>query len=129
MGLRLCVYINACMVYLQMYPIIGDRHKCKECVEGRNYDLCGECYATGSKLPGRFNQQHTPEHTFEIMRPNSIRNIMLRLLRGQLEDTSAAPNPSPDTTENQHSSLSSDAQEAAGGGPATNDSVNQGNQQ
>ncbi|KAI5679979.1 hypothetical protein M9H77_01206 [Catharanthus roseus] len=109
-----------------MYPIIGDRHKCKECVEGRNYDLCGECYATGSKLPGRFNQQHTPEHTFEIMRPNSIRNIMLRLLRGQLEDTSAAPNPSPDTTENQHSSLSSDAQEAAGGGPATNDSVNQG---
>ncbi|KAK7310524.1 hypothetical protein RJT34_08078 [Clitoria ternatea] len=29
------------------------------------FDLCGDCYTTRSKLPGRFNQQHTSEHEFK----------------------------------------------------------------
>ncbi|GMN50331.1 hypothetical protein TIFTF001_019498 [Ficus carica] len=73
-----------------MYPIIGDRYKCKDCVEEIGFDLCGDCYNTSSKLPGRFNQQHTPEHKFELRQSNTIRNIMLRLVTGQIEDGSAA---------------------------------------
>lgn len=74
-----------------MYPIVGDRYRCKDCVEAIGFDLCGDCYNTRSKLPGRFNQQHTPEHRFEIVK-NSIRDIMLTLWRGQSGDGSAVPN-------------------------------------
>ncbi|KAG2716786.1 hypothetical protein I3843_03G145300 [Carya illinoinensis] len=49
-------------------PIIGDRYRCKDCVEKIGFDLCGDCYNTCSKLPGRFNQQHTTEHKFELIR-------------------------------------------------------------
>ncbi|RVW25604.1 E3 ubiquitin-protein ligase PRT1 [Vitis vinifera] len=42
-----------------MCPIIGDRYRCKDCKEKIGFDLCGDCYNTNSKLPGRFNQQHT----------------------------------------------------------------------
>lgn len=73
-----------------MFPIIGDRYKCKDCVEEIGFDVCGDCYNTSSKLPGRFNQQHTPEHKFERIQSNTIRNIMLRLVTGQIEDGSAA---------------------------------------
>ncbi|KAI3449887.1 hypothetical protein Pfo_006552 [Paulownia fortunei] len=72
-----------------MYPIIGDRYRCKDCVEQIGYDLCKDCYTTCSKLPGRFNQQHTSEHKFEIVKSNAMHNIMLRLLRGQLQEASA----------------------------------------
>ncbi|KAK4573966.1 hypothetical protein RGQ29_031770, partial [Quercus rubra] len=48
-------------------PIIGDRYRCKDCKERIGFDLCGDCYNTQSKLPGRFNQQHTPEHKFELI--------------------------------------------------------------
>lgn len=75
-----------------MYPIIGNRYRCKDCVEAIGFDLCGDCYNTRSKLPGRFNQQHTPEHSFEIVGSNSIRSMILRLIRGQVEDGVAAPN-------------------------------------
>ncbi|KAM3731668.1 hypothetical protein ACB098_12G181400 [Castanea mollissima] len=50
-----------------IYPIIGDRYRCKDCKERIGFDLCGDCYNTQSKLPGRFNQQHTPEHKFELI--------------------------------------------------------------
>ncbi|WCJ38088.1 E3 ubiquitin-protein ligase PRT1 [Euphorbia peplus] len=50
--------------YCGMYPIIGDRYKCEDCFEKIGFDLCGGCYNTNSKRPGRFNQQHTPEHKF-----------------------------------------------------------------
>ncbi|XP_065875068.1 E3 ubiquitin-protein ligase PRT1 [Euphorbia lathyris] len=50
--------------YCGMYPIIGDRYKCEDCFEKIGFDLCGDCYNTNSKRPGRFNQQHTPEHKF-----------------------------------------------------------------
>ncbi|XP_010920334.1 E3 ubiquitin-protein ligase PRT1 isoform X2 [Elaeis guineensis] len=49
-----------------MYPIIGKRYKCKDCTETIGFDLCEACYNTSSKLPGRFNQQHTPDHKFEL---------------------------------------------------------------
>ncbi|XP_010527228.1 PREDICTED: E3 ubiquitin-protein ligase PRT1-like isoform X1 [Tarenaya hassleriana] len=48
-----------------IYPIVGDRYKCKDCNEVMGYDLCNDCYNTRSKLPGRFNQQHTPDHRLE----------------------------------------------------------------
>lgn len=50
---------------LQVYPIIGDRYRCKDCKEEIGYDLCKECYETPSKVSGRFNQQHTPDHRLE----------------------------------------------------------------
>jgi hypothetical protein len=36
-----------------------------DCQEQVGFDLCDLCYNTKSKLPGRFNQQHTPDHRFE----------------------------------------------------------------
>ncbi|XP_040365676.1 E3 ubiquitin-protein ligase PRT1 isoform X2 [Rosa chinensis] len=59
--------------YCGMYPIIGDRYRCKDCVEKIGFDLCNDCYNTSSKLPGRFNQQHTAEHQFELIRSDIIR--------------------------------------------------------
>ncbi|XP_073021003.1 E3 ubiquitin-protein ligase PRT1-like [Primulina eburnea] len=66
-----------------MYPIIGDRYKCKDYVEEIGYDLCKTCYSTSSKLHGRFNQQHTSDHKFEIMKSSAMHTMLLRLLRGQ----------------------------------------------
>ena len=72
----------------QMFPIIGDRYRCADCTEKMGFDLCGDCYATRSKLPGRFNQQHTSEHKFKLEQSNIMHNIMLRLATAQLGDTS-----------------------------------------
>ncbi|KAJ0970435.1 hypothetical protein J5N97_023312 [Dioscorea zingiberensis] len=49
-----------------MYPIIGNRYRCKDCKEKIGYDLCETCYSSSSELAGRFNQQHRPDHTFEL---------------------------------------------------------------
>jgi hypothetical protein len=68
-----------------MYPIIGERYRCKDCVEKIGFDLCGDCYKTRSKLPGRFNQQHTPDHEFELIK---LRKRKLKMIR--LEDGSRA---------------------------------------
>ncbi|KAL9360798.1 hypothetical protein Peur_048921 [Populus x canadensis] len=75
-----------------VFPIVGDRYKCKDCVEEVGFDLCGDCYNTCSKRPGRFNQQHTSEHKFELVKSNIIHNIMLRLVTGQLDSASAFAN-------------------------------------
>ncbi|XVF32208.1 hypothetical protein REPUB_Repub17cG0062200 [Reevesia pubescens] len=53
------------------HPIVGDRYKCKDCTEKMGFDLCRDCYNTRPKLPGRFNQRHTPEHKFELIKRNS----------------------------------------------------------
>lgn len=80
-----------------MMPIIGDRYRCKDCTEKIGFDLCGDCYNTRSKHPGRFNQKHTPEHKFEKVKPQ----LMLRLLRGHLSYVSAASSyASTETPEN-----------------------------
>ncbi|CAI9762774.1 unnamed protein product [Fraxinus pennsylvanica] len=58
-----------------MYPIFGERYKCKDCVEKIGFDLCEGCYKSSSKLPGRFNQQHTPEHhTEEVVIVTNLSN-------------------------------------------------------
>ncbi|KAK9053363.1 hypothetical protein SSX86_029996 [Deinandra increscens subsp. villosa] len=69
-----------------MCPIYGDRYRCKDCTEICGYDLCGDCYSTGSKLPGRFNQKHTPTHRLELVKSTKNRNrdVIYRLLSGQL---------------------------------------------
>ncbi|GMH27926.1 hypothetical protein Nepgr_029769 [Nepenthes gracilis] len=71
-----------------MFPIVGDRYKCKDCVEAIGFDLCGDCYNTQSKLPGRFNQQHTPDHRLELIKLSDFtHNLMLGIVR-HLEDGS-----------------------------------------
>ncbi|CAB4261486.1 unnamed protein product [Prunus armeniaca] len=55
-----------------MSPIIGERYKCKDCVEKMGFDLCGACYNAPFKIPGRFNQQHKPEHVLELVPPQII---------------------------------------------------------
>ncbi|KAI7743578.1 hypothetical protein M8C21_000777 [Ambrosia artemisiifolia] len=72
-----------------IYPIIGDRYKCQDCTEISGYDLCGDCYNTGSNVPGRFNQKHTPAHRLELVKPTLSRNIMHRLLGRRLAVVSA----------------------------------------
>ncbi|KAF7845546.1 E3 ubiquitin-protein ligase PRT1-like isoform X1 [Senna tora] len=81
------VHIGVGCDFCGMYPIVGDRYRCKDCKEKIGFDLCGDCYKSRSKLPGRFNQQHTSEHQFELIRINVIHNIM-RLVTGQLGDGS-----------------------------------------
>ncbi|KAL3716219.1 hypothetical protein ACJRO7_007905 [Eucalyptus globulus] len=76
--------------YCGMYPIIGDRYQCQDCVEKIGFDLCGDCYNSRCKLPGRFNQQHRPEHKFRPKKPLYMQNYMLRLVTGQLNDGSTA---------------------------------------
>ncbi|XP_020696097.1 E3 ubiquitin-protein ligase PRT1 isoform X2 [Dendrobium catenatum] len=61
-----------------MYPIIGKRYKCKDCKEAIGFDLCESCYNTSSKLPGRFNQQHKPDHRFELDDSHMLYNILLQ---------------------------------------------------
>lgn len=67
-----------------MYPIIGKRYKCKDCKEAVGFDLCESCYSTTSKLPGRFNQQHTPDHRFELDDSHMLYKILL--LSSSMED-------------------------------------------
>ncbi|KAI3802091.1 hypothetical protein L1987_30216 [Smallanthus sonchifolius] len=73
-----------------MRPIIGDRYKCMDCKEKSGYDLCGDCHKTGTKLPGRFNQKHTSQHRLELVKAAINRDVIYRLLSGQLAVVSAA---------------------------------------
>ncbi|KAK7292963.1 hypothetical protein RJT34_15821 [Clitoria ternatea] len=82
------VHIGVGCDFCGMFPIIGDRYRCIDCKEKMGFDLCGDCYTTRSKLPGRFNQQHTSEHEFKLVESNIIHDIMLRLATGQLGDGS-----------------------------------------
>lgn len=50
-----------------MFPIVGDRYRCDDCKEEIGFDLCGDCYKNRSKRPGRFNQQHTPDHNLKLI--------------------------------------------------------------
>ncbi|KAF4370266.1 hypothetical protein G4B88_012950 [Cannabis sativa] len=95
-----------------MYPIIGERYRCKDCVEKIGFDLCSGCYNTTSKLPGRFNQQHTPDHKFEIM-PVSFQNLIPMAVYGSTHlviGNFSAENSEDDSSPH---SLSGDAHENA----------------
>lgn len=62
-----------------MCPIIGVRYRCKDCVERIGFDLCENCHKSSSKLPGRFNQQHTKDHQFEVIQPSHLRMVLSSL--------------------------------------------------
>ncbi|KAI3987652.1 hypothetical protein MKX01_027940 [Papaver californicum] len=66
------VHFGAGCDYCGMCPIVGERYQCKDCKESIGFDLCGLCYNTGSKRPGRFNQQHTEGHSFALIPPSLI---------------------------------------------------------
>ncbi|RWW80597.1 hypothetical protein BHE74_00011050 [Ensete ventricosum] len=72
------VGISSTNLSFLIYPIIGKRYKCKDCKEAIGFDLCEACYNSTSKLPGRFNQQHTPDHTFELDESQMLRNILMQ---------------------------------------------------
>ncbi|XP_059632184.1 E3 ubiquitin-protein ligase PRT1-like [Cornus florida] len=80
------VHIGIGCDFCGMCPIIGERYKCKDCVEKIGFDLCEGCYNASSKLTGRFNQQHTSEHKFEIVQPPVMHNLILRLEGEQSEE-------------------------------------------
>ncbi|XP_074304696.1 E3 ubiquitin-protein ligase PRT1-like, partial [Silene latifolia] len=78
--------------YCGMYPIVGDRYRCQDCVEKMGFDLCGDCYKTSSKRPGRFNQQHTSDHRFELMKPLELSaSITFQLVGEHIVDSSGTP--------------------------------------
>ncbi|GMJ08275.1 hypothetical protein HRI_004496700 [Hibiscus trionum] len=89
--------------YCGMSPIIGERYKCKDCVEKIGFDLCESCYKSPATIPGRFNQQHKPDHQLEIVQPLSIRDLMLRLNSEQSDDDEDEDG-GLDGTENMHTS-------------------------
>jgi hypothetical protein len=47
-------------------PIVGPRYTCMECEEKIGFDLCAHCHLNHSG-PGRFNQQHKPEHRMKLV--------------------------------------------------------------
>lgn len=49
-----------------------------DCKEQVGFDLCESCYNTKSKLPGRFNQQHTSDHRFKLDNSNLLSRIILQ---------------------------------------------------
>ncbi|PIA36002.1 hypothetical protein AQUCO_03400119v1 [Aquilegia coerulea] len=92
------VHYGAGCDFCGICPIVGERYRCIDCVEEIGFDLCEECYNTRSKLPGRFNQQHTPEHKFELVRPNPMRSLLIRWVSEHSEDSSV-PVHSDDASE------------------------------
>jgi len=78
-GRRPKVHIGVGCDYCGMFPIIGERYRCKDCKEKMGFDLCGGCYNSSAKRPGRFNQQHTLEHKLEnVGQLHLVANLALR---------------------------------------------------
>ncbi|KAJ3682372.1 hypothetical protein LUZ60_014945 [Juncus effusus] len=81
------VHIGVGCDFCGLYPIKGKRYKCVDCTEAVGFDLCEPCYKTDSKMPGRFNQQHTPDHKFEQDNSNLLSQILLsRAMNGDYDD-------------------------------------------
>ncbi|KAM7461923.1 hypothetical protein LguiA_030044 [Lonicera macranthoides] len=78
-GQVLKVHVGFGCDHCGMYPIIGERYNCKDCLVKMGFDLCEGCHNRSPNLPGRFNQQHTPEHKFEIVDPTTRGNLIVRL--------------------------------------------------
>jgi hypothetical protein len=49
--------------------------------------MCESCYNNPSEVSGRFNQQHKPEHKFEIVQPRGIGEFIYMLNLDQSDDT------------------------------------------
>ncbi|OMP03669.1 Zinc finger, ZZ-type [Corchorus olitorius] len=80
------VHVGVGCDYCGMSPIIGERYKCKDCVEKIGFDLCESCYKAPVQIVGRFNQQHKPEHEFEIVPPLSISDFIFRMNSEQSDE-------------------------------------------
>ncbi|KAI3915618.1 hypothetical protein MKX01_015443 [Papaver californicum] len=74
------VHFGAGCDYCGMCPIVGERYQCKDCKESIGFDLCGPCYNTGSKRPGRFNQQHTEGHSFALISPRQFTSSLITVV-------------------------------------------------
>ncbi|CAD6250283.1 unnamed protein product [Miscanthus lutarioriparius] len=72
LNIHISVGCDSCGVY----PIRGKRYKCQDCTELIGFDLCEACYNSSSKLPGRFNQRHTPDHRMEVDNSSLLRGIL-----------------------------------------------------
>lgn len=57
-----------------------------------SFDLCENCYNNPVKLPGRFNQQHKPEHKLELVQPGSDVQILVISELSQYEGSDASEN-------------------------------------
>ncbi|GLJ29917.1 hypothetical protein SUGI_0591440 [Cryptomeria japonica] len=60
-----------------LYPLMGKRYRCKDCMESVGFDLCETCYQSqaGACIVGRFNQHHRAEHQIEAVaerRPQGV---------------------------------------------------------
>ncbi|XP_057499295.1 E3 ubiquitin-protein ligase PRT1-like [Actinidia eriantha] len=107
------VHIGVGCDYCGMCPIIGERYRCKDCKEKMGFDLCEGCYNSSSKLPGRFNQQHTPEHKLEIVpldlehdlefvQPFNLADIVLRFepVDSEVDDSEVDGSDAPEDMTN-----------------------------
>ncbi|XP_038694817.1 E3 ubiquitin-protein ligase PRT1-like isoform X2 [Tripterygium wilfordii] len=94
------IHVGVGCDFCGMMPIVGDRYQCKDCEEAIGFDLCGDCYNTRSKRPGRFNQKHTPEHKFELVNSSILQSMMLRLMTGQSQNVPSTVLLSGDAPEN-----------------------------
>ncbi|XP_042481155.1 E3 ubiquitin-protein ligase PRT1-like isoform X2 [Macadamia integrifolia] len=88
-----------------MFPIIGERYNCKDCMEKVGFDLCGECYNTCSKRQGKFNQQHTPQHKFALISPEKSQKFMRRMM-AKLSTGGSVSILSSDSSEDSQEALS-----------------------
>ena len=67
-------------------------------MEKFGFDLCEACYKNPAKVPGRFNQQHKPEHRFEIVLPQN-RSYLLDGEHSGADDEDEDENDDSDTVE------------------------------
>ena len=59
-----------------MYPIIGRRYQCEDCLDKIGFDLCEPCYKKGGDFVGRFNQEHKwNHHMIEFVEQGLIFNM------------------------------------------------------
>ncbi|KAJ6414634.1 hypothetical protein OIU84_003602 [Salix udensis] len=78
-----------------MIPIIGKRYKCKDCSEEIGFDVCESCHNNPSEVSGRFNQQHKPEHNFEIAQPQCFGEFIQMLNLDHSDDSDDDGNDFP----------------------------------
>ncbi|XP_052190128.1 E3 ubiquitin-protein ligase PRT1-like isoform X2 [Diospyros lotus] len=117
--------------YCGMCPIIGERYRCKDCKEKIGFDLCGGCHERSAKLPGRFNQQHRPEHELEIVKPESMMaNVILLQVEEDSGEHDESDHPADVESIPSASSMSADSPEDDGSAaPISSDNALQEDQQ
>lgn len=110
---------------MQMCPITGNRYKCQDCKEEIGFDLCEGCYNSSSKLPGRFNQQHTSDHKFNKMTEGTAFILSLRAEHSDDDDSedgyvNILHPASSDGNQHQHDAGADDATPNSSNDPSEN---------